>query len=84
WLSNNPALFLSIVATSECSGPNNFSRMACDRSYSGSASVYLPWALNNSARLLRDLATSECSGPSTFSRMACDRPYSGSASVYLP
>lgn len=41
-LLNNPARLLSDWATSGCSGPSTFSRMACDRSYSGSASLYLP------------------------------------------
>lgn len=43
--SNNIALLLSDWATSGCSEPSIFSLMACDRSYNGPASSYLPWNL---------------------------------------
>ena len=40
---NNPALLLSAVAIAGWTGSYTFSRMACERSYSGSASPYFPW-----------------------------------------
>lgn len=42
WAFNNPARLLIDSATRRCSGPSAFSLMACDRSKSCSASVYLP------------------------------------------